>query len=242
MEFKNKRVMVVGMAASGISAAKLLLKLGAKVYLYDAKPASSFDLTGLSDKCVLRFEADPKSVVDECDILVMSPGVPVRIPFVDYAKSENKPVIAEIELGFLTSEADFVTISGTNGKTTTTALTGEIFKNAGFTLEEFGGNSLALKEVPYFLGKLDAKGLFLNILDNIKELGSGKTSEVKYNKIATMACKAAVKGHDLLSEQEMIKLVEELRYINDPFHCPHGRPTIIKFTNYDLEKKFRRIV
>lgn len=118
----------------------------------------------------------------------------------------------------------------------------EIFKNAGFTLEEFGGNSLALKEVPYFLGKLDAKGLFLNILDNIKELGSGKTSEVKYNKIATMACKAAVKGHDLLSEQEMIKLVEDLRYINDPFHCPHGRPTIIKFTNYDLEKKFRRIV
>ena len=108
----------------------------------------------------------------------------------------------------------------------------EIFKNAGFTLEEFGGNSLALKEVPYFLGKLDAKGLFLNILDNIKELGSG----------ATMACKAAVKGHDLLSEQEMIKLVEDLRYINDPFHCPHGRPTIIKFTNYDLEKKFRRIV
>ena len=118
----------------------------------------------------------------------------------------------------------------------------EIFKNAGFTLEEFGGNSLALKEVPYFLGKLDAKGLFLNILDNIKELGSGKTPEVKYNKIATMACKAAVKGHDLLSEQEMIKLVEDLRYINDPFHCPHGRPTIIKFTNYDLEKKFRRIV
>ena len=118
----------------------------------------------------------------------------------------------------------------------------EIFKNAGFTLEEFGGNSLALKEVPYFLGKLDAKGLFLSILDNIKELGSGKTPEVKYNKIATMACKAAVKGHDLLSEQEMIKLVEDLRYINDPFHCPHGRPTIIKFTNYDLEKKFRRIV
>lgn len=112
----------------------------------------------------------------------------------------------------------------------------EIFKNAGFTLEEFGGNSLALKEVPYFLGKLDAKGLFLSILDNIKELGSGKTPEVKYNKIATMACKAAVKGHDLLSEQEMIKLVEDLRYINDPFHCPHGRPTIIKFTNYDLEK------
>ncbi|MBD7911539.1 MULTISPECIES: DNA mismatch repair endonuclease MutL [Clostridium] len=118
----------------------------------------------------------------------------------------------------------------------------EVFKNAGFTLEEFGGNSITLKEVPYFLGKLDPKSLFLSILDNIKSLGSGKTTEVKYNKIATMACKAAVKGNDTLSDIEMIKLVEELRYIDDPFHCPHGRPTIIKFSNYDLEKKFRRIV
>ena len=118
----------------------------------------------------------------------------------------------------------------------------DIFKKAGFSLEEFGGQSLSLKEVPYFLGKLDSKNLFLSILDNLKSLGSGKTTEVKYNKIATMACKSAVKGNDSLSDMEMIKLVEELRYIDDPFHCPHGRPTIIKFSNYDLEKKFRRIV
>lgn len=118
----------------------------------------------------------------------------------------------------------------------------DIFNKAGFTLEDFGGNTLSLKEVPYFLGKLDPKPLFLSILDNIKELGSGKTTEVKYNRIATMACKSAVKGNDVLSEGEMVKLIEELRYIDDPFHCPHGRPTIIKFTNYDLEKKFRRIV
>lgn len=118
----------------------------------------------------------------------------------------------------------------------------DIFKKAGFVLEEFGGNSLSLKEVPYFLGKLEPKNLFLSILDNLKSLGSGKTTEVKYNKIATMACKSAVKGNDVLSDLEMIKLVEQLRYIDDPFHCPHGRPTIIKFSNYDLEKKFRRIV
>ncbi|MGG7177643.1 DNA mismatch repair endonuclease MutL [Clostridium paraputrificum] len=118
----------------------------------------------------------------------------------------------------------------------------DIFRNAGFNLEEFGGNTLALKEVPYFLGRLDPKGLFLSILDNLKSLGTGKTTEIKYNKIATMACKAAVKGNDSLSELEMIKLIDELRYINDPFHCPHGRPTIIKFSNYDLEKRFRRIV
>lgn len=118
----------------------------------------------------------------------------------------------------------------------------EVFSKAGFTLEDFGGNTLSLKEVPYFLGKLDSKELFLGILDNIKDLGTGKTTEVKYNRIATMACKGAVKGNDCLSDIEMVKLVEELRYIDDPFHCPHGRPTIIKFTNYDLEKKFRRIV
>ena len=118
----------------------------------------------------------------------------------------------------------------------------DIFKNAGFTLEDFGGNSLALKEVPYFLGRLNPKELLLSIIDNLKQLGSGKTSEIKYNKIATMACKAAVKGNDLLSEMEMIKLVEDLRFIDDPFHCPHGRPTIIKFNNFDLEKLFRRIV
>lgn len=68
-----------------------------------------------------RFEADPCEVVKEADILVMSPGVPVKLPFVDLAKKLHKPVIAEIELGFLTAKADFVCISGTNGKTTTTA-------------------------------------------------------------------------------------------------------------------------
>lgn len=118
----------------------------------------------------------------------------------------------------------------------------KIFKDAGFTVEEFGGNTISLKEVPYFLGKLDPKDLFLSIIDDLKKMGDGKTIDIKYNKIATMACKKAVKGNDTLTEREMIKLVEDLRFIEDPFHCPHGRPTIIKFTNNDLEKKFRRIV
>ncbi|MDR3597506.1 DNA mismatch repair endonuclease MutL [Clostridium sp.] len=118
----------------------------------------------------------------------------------------------------------------------------EIFKYAGFLLEEFGGNSLSLKEVPYFLGKLNPKNLFLDILDNLKNLGNGKTTEVKHNAIATKACKAAIKANDKLEISEMINLVEDLRYINDPFHCPHGRPIIIKFTSTDIDKKFRRII
>lgn len=118
----------------------------------------------------------------------------------------------------------------------------DIFENAGFIIEDFGMSSIKLSEVPYFLGKLDAKGFFLLILDNIKNLGSGKTTEVKYNKIATLACKAAVKANDILSEEEMKQLLYDMRFLEDPFHCPHGRPTIIKFTNYDIDKMFKRIV
>lgn len=118
----------------------------------------------------------------------------------------------------------------------------DVFKEAGFLLEEFGGNSLSLKEVPYFLGKLNPKNLFLDILDNLKNLGNGKTTEVKHNAIATKACKAAIKANDKLDISEMVNLIEKLRYIDDPFHCPHGRPVIIKFTSTDIDKKFRRII
>ncbi|QAA32920.1 DNA mismatch repair endonuclease MutL [Clostridium manihotivorum] len=117
----------------------------------------------------------------------------------------------------------------------------EVFEKAGFLIEYFGDTSILLKEVPYFLDKLNPKNLLIDIIDNLKNLGSGKTTEVKYNRIATMACKAAVKAHDLLSMEEMYELINTMRYIDDPFHCPHGRPTIIKFTLNELEKKFRRI-
>lgn len=117
-----------------------------------------------------------------------------------------------------------------------------LFEESGFIIDEFGDNTISLKEVPYFLGKLDSKKLFLDMIDNLKNMGSGKTIEVKINKIASMACRAAVKANDYLTEIEMKELIEQLRYIEDPFHCPHGRPIIIKMTNYELDKKFKRIV
>lgn len=118
----------------------------------------------------------------------------------------------------------------------------DIFEHLGFKIETFGMSSIKLSEVPYFLGKLDAKGFFLLILDNLKNLGSGKTVEVKYNRIATIACKAAVKANDTLSDVEMNQLLYDMRFLDDPFHCPHGRPTIIKFSSYDMDKMFKRIV
>lgn len=118
----------------------------------------------------------------------------------------------------------------------------DLFENAGFKIESFGMSSIKITEVPYFLNKLDPKNLLLSIIDNLKALGSGKTVEVKYNKIATLACKAAVKANDILSIAEMEKLLEDMRYMDDPFHCPHGRPTIIKFSRYELDKKFKRIL
>lgn len=116
-----------------------------------------------------------------------------------------------------------------------------VFKSAGFTIEIFGSNTISIREVPLILGKPDMVPLFMGILDNLKNLGSGKTPEVKYDVLAKMACKSAVKAHDFLNENEMKALIEELKYIDEPFNCPHGRPTIIKITLNEFEKKFKRI-
>ncbi|MGG5461658.1 DNA mismatch repair endonuclease MutL [Clostridium sp. B9] len=117
----------------------------------------------------------------------------------------------------------------------------EIFEKAGFKISDFGDTSIRIEEVPYFLDKLNPTDLITSMINNLKKMGSGETVEVKYNKIASMSCRAAVKANDVLSILEMDNLIEDLRYIHDPFHCPHGRPTIIKFTSYELDKKFKRI-
>lgn len=117
----------------------------------------------------------------------------------------------------------------------------EIFEKAGFKISDFGDNSIRIEEVPYFLDKLNPTELITSMINNLKKMGTGETVAVKYNKIASMSCRAAVKANDVLSILEMENLIEDLRYINDPFHCPHGRPTIIKFTSCELDKKFKRI-
>lgn len=117
----------------------------------------------------------------------------------------------------------------------------QVFLNMGFVIEDFGDNDVLVREVPLFLGNPQMNKLFHEILDNLRSLGSGLTIDVKYDKIASLACRAAVKANDKLSDIEILGLLDELRYIDAPFTCPHGRPTILKYTMKDIEKSFKRI-
>lgn len=117
-----------------------------------------------------------------------------------------------------------------------------VLREAGFLIEDFGDRSISIREVPLFLGKVEAAPYFHEILDNIKNLGKGNKEDVKYMRIATAACKASIKAYEKLTEVEMHHLIDELRHIEEPFTCPHGRPTLVKLTEKDLMKLFRRIV
>ncbi len=118
----------------------------------------------------------------------------------------------------------------------------ELFEEIGFSVEHFGGHEYALTSVPSELFRLSEQDYFLSIIDDLSEnLRTREPKQVK-DRIATMACKAAVKGNTTMSYQEADALITELLSLDNPYNCPHGRPTIISFTNSDLDKMFKRIV
>ena len=116
----------------------------------------------------------------------------------------------------------------------------EMFRKAGFMLEEFGENTIKLMGVPNICLELDTKELFLETLDEINTVARTAKQEVEEKFIATVACKAAVKANMALSKEEVDSLMRELLILPNPFTCPHGRPTAIKMTKTDIEKKFSR--
>lgn len=120
----------------------------------------------------------------------------------------------------------------------------EELKSIGFEINEFGGREYAIVAVPDNLYHLDAKQLFLELLDDmVTETGSGRaTTEMIWNKVATASCKAAIKGNQRISRGEIEELIKELLTLDNPYHCPHGRPTMISMSRYEIEKKFKRIV
>ena len=116
----------------------------------------------------------------------------------------------------------------------------ELFRKAGFTLEEFGENTIKLTGVPDICIDLDTRELFLETLDEINTVARTAKQEKEEKFIATVACKAAVKAHMALNEEEVDKLMSQLLVLPNPFTCPHGRPTAIKMSKTDIEKKFSR--
>ncbi len=116
-----------------------------------------------------------------------------------------------------------------------------LLEGFGFEFETFGQNQYALKAVPYLLKEPSGAGFFTEILDSLSEQKIRSVYDMKLLAVATMACKAAVKGHDRLSFQEAEAMIGRLLKLEKPFTCPHGRPTIIEMTKYELEKKFKRI-
>ena len=156
MNVENKRVLIVGMARSGIAAVKLLLRHGAVPLLSDKQTIDAFghDLDAfLHTPSELHLGEDPVSLLPKCDLVVISPGVPLDSAIVTQAKAQRVPLIGELELAYSFLQGRLIAVTGTNGKTTTVTLLGELFKDAGYTVH-IGGNigyplsSIALESQP----------------------------------------------------------------------------------------------
>lgn len=118
----------------------------------------------------------------------------------------------------------------------------DYFRQFGFEIEHFGGKEYCISAVPSNLYGLSEEELFLEMLDHLAGEGDKDALDIFASRLATMACKAAVKGNHAMSPAEAEKLLDELLTLDNPYHCPHGRPTVISMTKTELEKKFKRIV
>lgn len=116
------------------------------------------------------------------------------------------------------------------------------FQELGYEIEHFGGKEYSVTAVPANLFGLDGQGLAIEILDGLANFHGKETPQMITEKIASMSCKAAVKGNQSLSRPELEALIGELLSLENPYHCPHGRPTIISMPKYELEKKFKRVL
>ena len=116
------------------------------------------------------------------------------------------------------------------------------FQEIGFEIEPFGGREYAVRAVPDNLFSVAKKELLMEMIDDLSEDAGAGTADMIHDRVATMSCKAAVKGNNHLSFAEADHLIDELLNLDNPYACPHGRPTIISMSRYELEKKFKRIV
>lgn len=116
------------------------------------------------------------------------------------------------------------------------------FEKLGYEIEHFGGKEYAVNAVPGNLYGLNGQSLLLELMDGLGNMSEKDTPDLVVEKIASMSCKAAVKGNQKLSRPEIEHLIDELLTLENPYFCPHGRPVIVSMTKYEIEKKFKRIV
>lgn len=119
---------------------------------------------------------------------------------------------------------------------------GEQIRSFGYEIEPFGGKEYAINAIPADFESVDMKSMFIDLLDDFSNLSGREAPELILEKVASMSCKAAIKGGDSISRPEAEQLIDELLALENPYHCPHGRPTIISMSKYEIEKKFKRIV
>lgn len=117
----------------------------------------------------------------------------------------------------------------------------DIFQELGFQFEQYGGSEICIRGIPADLYGLQEKDVFLELLDELTETSISGPGELVTGKLASMACKAAVKGNMHLSYPEVTALIDQLMELDNPYHCPHGRPTLISMSKAELERKFKRI-
>ena len=119
---------------------------------------------------------------------------------------------------------------------------GDIIDSMGYTVEHFGGKEYALSSVPASGFKIDTMDMFKAAIGACADAKPNDSEQIIRERVAEMSCKAAIKGNDRISYNEAVALIDELLELENPYHCPHGRPTIVKMSRYEIEKKFKRIV
>ena len=118
----------------------------------------------------------------------------------------------------------------------------EIFKELGYTIEAFGGREYIVTGIPAQLPDIATTDLLMEIIDDLVNGKTNLSKDVLLERVATMSCKAAVKGNNELPLEQAHELLKELMSLENPYNCPHGRPTMIRMSKYEIEKKFKRIV
>ena len=117
-----------------------------------------------------------------------------------------------------------------------------VFTKMGYEIEEFGGNEYKVTGIPAGFPKLDYRQMLMDLIDGLMREGRMSDMDILTEKVASMSCKAAIKGNNKISYEEAKELMKELMKADNPYNCPHGRPTLIVMSKYDIEKKFKRIV